>query len=115
MAVHLSVFCVVSSSRTEQLPSKQLWLHSLLFLVVMVDFSSRIMSVLSDGVLVAGVWLLLSVAEKSIRRLAGYQLPVEIFKYLTIPQLMIVWLPENLLKITSHGESPQRRGIWQSV
>ncbi|HCN9281849.1 TPA: DUF3927 family protein [Escherichia coli] len=26
----------------------------------MVDFSSRIMSVLSDGVLVAGVWLLLS-------------------------------------------------------
>ncbi|WP_139502356.1 DUF3927 family protein, partial [Escherichia coli] len=27
----------------------------LLFLVVMVDFSSRIMSVLSDGVLVAGV------------------------------------------------------------
>ncbi|WP_164717357.1 DUF3927 family protein, partial [Escherichia coli] len=30
----------------------------LLFLVVMVDFSSRIMSVLSDGVLVAGVWLL---------------------------------------------------------
>ncbi|KDA80092.1 hypothetical protein AC13_1574 [Escherichia coli 2-011-08_S3_C2] len=28
------------------------------------------------------------VAEKeSIRRLAGYQLPVEIFKYLTIPQL----------------------------
>ncbi|HCA4581465.1 TPA: DUF3927 family protein, partial [Escherichia coli] len=26
----------------------------LLFLVVMVDFSSRIMSVLSDGVLVAG-------------------------------------------------------------
>ncbi|EHW2615900.1 TPA: DUF3927 domain-containing protein, partial [Escherichia coli] len=32
----------------------------LLFLVVMVDFSSRIMSVLSDGVLVAGVWLLLS-------------------------------------------------------
>ena len=27
----------------------------LLFLVVMVDFSSRIMSVLADGVLVAGV------------------------------------------------------------
>lgn len=28
------------------------------------------------------------VAEKeSIRRLAGYQLPIEIFKYLTIPQL----------------------------
>ncbi|EID2904122.1 DUF3927 family protein [Escherichia coli] len=26
----------------------------------MVGFSSRIMSVLSDGVLVAGVWLLLS-------------------------------------------------------
>ncbi|EHK6645984.1 DUF3927 family protein [Escherichia coli] len=26
----------------------------------MVDFSIRIMSVLSDGVLVAGVWLLLS-------------------------------------------------------
>ncbi|EGM3815441.1 DUF3927 domain-containing protein [Escherichia coli] len=26
----------------------------------MVDFSSRIMSVLSDGVLVTGVWLLLS-------------------------------------------------------
>ena len=32
----------------------------LVVMVVMVDFSSRIMSVLSDGVLVAGVWLLLS-------------------------------------------------------
>ncbi|WCQ55249.1 DUF3927 family protein [Escherichia coli] len=32
----------------------------LLFLVVMVDFSSRIMSVLADGVLVAVWWLLLS-------------------------------------------------------
>ncbi|EFH6810402.1 DUF3927 domain-containing protein [Escherichia coli] len=37
----------------------------LLFLVVMVDFTSRIMSVLVDGVLVAGVVVLLLPALKT--------------------------------------------------
>ncbi|EEV7680299.1 DUF3927 family protein [Escherichia coli] len=37
----------------------------LLFLVVMVDFTSRIMSVLADGVLVAGVVVLLLPALKT--------------------------------------------------
>ncbi|MCW7229604.1 DUF3927 family protein [Escherichia coli] len=36
----------------------------LLFLVVMVDFTSRIMSVLADGVLVCGIVVLLCSSDK---------------------------------------------------
>ncbi|WP_176371210.1 DUF3927 family protein, partial [Escherichia coli] len=44
----------------------------LLFLVVMVDFTSRIMSVLADGVLVCGIVVLLWPVIKRKRLLNGW-------------------------------------------
>ncbi|EHW63477.1 hypothetical protein ECDEC10A_2258 [Escherichia coli DEC10A] len=64
----------------------------LLFLVVMVDFTSRIMSVLADGVLVCGIVVLL---WPVIKRTAC---------------IMLDFFICCLLKILLHGESPCAEG-----